>query len=103
MSNAQICPVCRGRGYVSPTFYYSDIPNYTVSNLPQVCRSCGGTGYIVVQDFNCFAQIQSCVSCKYRSTEIYSSIPLKIWCKYCEQYRNINDVCASYEYEKEEE
>lgn len=46
MSHAEKCPVCCGKGYISPdvqTSYSAPIPNKT-------CHGCGGQGWVTVQD-----------------------------------------------------
>ena len=49
---AQLCPVCCGKGLV-PNGFYSAIgtTTYTTSSTtPETCRSCGGNGYIIIQE-----------------------------------------------------
>jgi len=52
MSHAQACPVCNGTGKVSrPPWIAGDVYMWTGAGAgPYVCHSCGGTGYIVIQD-----------------------------------------------------
>lgn len=39
----EICPVCNGKGTVSPGFY----PDDSTSNVRQICRACNGRGIII--------------------------------------------------------
>lgn len=51
MSEAQKCPVCNGRGTVSPGFYSKDgftSPYNAASTAPmrETCQACGGKGIV---------------------------------------------------------
>jgi len=50
MSEARLCPVCLGKGLVPNGFYNAiGVNSYsTTSTSPERCRSCGGSGYIVI-------------------------------------------------------
>jgi DnaJ-class molecular chaperone len=47
---AQICPVCAGKGTVPQGFYdiYGGYSSTAV--IEESCRSCGGSGYVVVPE-----------------------------------------------------
>lgn len=47
MKTLHICPVCAGRCLVPSGFYSTTI---TSSTIPEKCRSCNGTGYIVIEE-----------------------------------------------------
>jgi len=47
--HAEVCPVCAGRGRVAPGFYGARFQG-TTGALENVCRSCGGAGYVFVPD-----------------------------------------------------
>ena len=42
---AQVCPVCSGKGIVRSGFYPDEQPNNIMFTK---CRSCGGSGYVTV-------------------------------------------------------
>jgi DnaJ-class molecular chaperone len=45
------CPVCEGNGFVPNGFYNQVSGQWSTSSLaPEICRSCQGTGYVVVDD-----------------------------------------------------
>lgn len=47
LSNAQLCPVCKGNGIVDNGFYNQTSGNWTSSgNCTVQCRSCYGKGFI---------------------------------------------------------
>jgi hypothetical protein len=53
LMKAVLCPVCNGVGQVSAGFYNhgGDCPLWSSSDLnPEICRSCGGKGWIEVSD-----------------------------------------------------
>lgn len=51
MSHADRCPVCFGKGIVPMGFYNTTNTGYsTTSTAPETCRSCGGSGYIIIPD-----------------------------------------------------
>jgi len=43
MKQAQVCPVCEGRGEVAAGFYMD-----STTSAPEKCKSCWGCGYIVI-------------------------------------------------------
>lgn len=43
---AQRCPVCDGRGLVSPGFYITREPDTNNIPQPESCRGCLGTGIV---------------------------------------------------------
>ena len=44
------CPVCYGKGIVSPGFYNTPGMNWSTSSASaEQCRSCNGQGYIVME------------------------------------------------------
>lgn len=46
-----VCPVCGGRGTVPQGFYggwVNPVEHTIVENMGEVCRSCHGTGYLVL-------------------------------------------------------
>ena len=45
MSQAHVCPVCQGRGFLPVGFYSPDLSN-GANTVPEKCRSCKGIGYI---------------------------------------------------------
>lgn len=52
MKTPHKCPVCAGKGLVPNSFYSSTSYEATLTNstTPETCRSCNGTGYIVIED-----------------------------------------------------
>ena len=57
MNQAQICPVCNGKGIVPNGFYNITNPTYiSTSTAPESCRTCCGSGMVIVpnQDYNEF-------------------------------------------------
>ena len=48
MSKANRCPVCDGKGIVPAGFY--SYGNGSTSTADETCRSCKGTGYVVVPE-----------------------------------------------------
>ena len=54
MNQAQICPVCKGKGIVPNGFYDITNQGYTsTSTLQEQCRTCYGSGMVIVpnQDY----------------------------------------------------
>lgn len=47
---AQICPICKGRQKVPETFYLGTGVGGTGTGEVQ-CKSCGGLGYILIEQF----------------------------------------------------
>jgi len=46
---AVCCPVCNGNGIVSNGFYNQTTGDWTTSSTePETCRSCHGSGYLVI-------------------------------------------------------
>jgi len=43
------CPVCNGTGSVPVGFYDTEGLNYTIQ-IPEICRSCSGRGYVYVPE-----------------------------------------------------
>ena len=51
MNQAQVCPVCNGKGIVPNGFYNTTNPTYTsTSTAPEPCRTCCGSGMVIVQN-----------------------------------------------------
>lgn len=51
MSHADRCPVCFGKGVVPMGFYDMTNDGYsTTAKMPEPCKSCGGSGYIIIPD-----------------------------------------------------
>ena len=49
--HAERCPVCNGTGRVPSGFYYRVTGTWgSTGTQSEVCRSCGGRGYIEVHD-----------------------------------------------------
>ena len=52
-AHAEKCPVCNGSGKVGDWLYHIDpsVPTFAMSNTNLIpCRSCGGKGWVTVQD-----------------------------------------------------
>ena len=50
MSHAERCPVCNGAGLVADGFYNQCSGNWTSTGVFEKCRSCNGSGWVVVPD-----------------------------------------------------
>jgi len=57
MKHAEVCPVCKGTGQVPMGFYGGYGASTTVRT--ETCRSCNGTGYVVIEDDDCDYPISS--------------------------------------------
>ena len=74
MKKAVICPVCEGKGIVSPVFYDTRHGYYTsVPMIPELCRSCSGKGWVEVSGDSPIAQpvhdITKCPACGGQRSE----------------------------------
>ena len=45
---AAICPVCGGNGIVDEGFYRQTSGQWTSAGGTEICRSCGGTGWVTI-------------------------------------------------------
>ena len=50
MAKASKCPVCDGRGLVPGGFYNGAGPAAISATATEACRSCKGTGYLVLPE-----------------------------------------------------
>ena len=99
MKNAQVCPVCGGKGIVPNGFYLVGVNNYsTTSTTPERCRSCNGLGYILIEDYlsNPVSFNMSCSICENNDGFCYMSNPCKYKCKLDNEYYLSDHFCKKF-------
>lgn len=47
MTEVHVCPVCEGKGIVPWGFYSFGLYTYA-SDIDEICKSCKGTGYLII-------------------------------------------------------
>lgn len=123
MSEIHVCPVCNGRGLVPNGFYlaFGTGTNYysTINTSAEICRSCGGKGYIVTETEKDTTNIHNnyteylettgslghdsakscpitCCSCKHTNL-IYTSNLVKYKCTLDDKFYNACHTCNKAE------
>lgn len=110
MAYYQICPICNGRGEVSTNFYLTPAPSPSVKDVGvTTCRSCQGTGVLLVHESNTKKEITwevtdalgegQCSTCANREPHVCASLPPMLQCKLDHSFHYFGDGCKEYKRE----
>lgn len=109
MTHYQVCPICNGKGEVPTNFYLTPAVSPSVRDVGvTTCRSCQGSGVLLVQETNRTREITweveelgqgQCSTCANREPHVCTSMPPKLQCKLDHSFHSFGDSCKEYKRE----